>query len=284
MIRRPPRSTLDRSSAASDVYKRQIQNSEVEQEANTKLLSVLEKENPFIEVEREKFGMQDTEYNFNKINIKGLSDTSMKIQREIDRIKKMININIDEVSDIIEKQYETLLKRKEIVIKDKQTLEGTITQLDRKKKEALMLVWRRVDLDFSDIFKTLLPHARSRLQLINSADITEGIEFKISFNGIDKESLSELSGGQRTLIALSFIFALLRYKPAPLYILDEIDAALDILHTQNIGIMIREKFPQSQFLVVSLKDGMFSNANVLFKVAFVEGSSTVTRVALSESS
>jgi len=260
-----------------------MQNNEVEQEANIKLLNVLEKENPFIEIEKDKFGLQDTEYDFKKINIKELSDKSMKIQREIDRIKKMININIDEISDIIEKQYETLLKRKDIVIKDKQTLEGTINQLDKKKKEALMQVWKKVNSDFGDIFKTLLPHARARLQLINSTDITEGIEFKVSFNGIDKESLSELSGGQRTLIALSFIFALLKYKPAPLYILDEIDAALDISHTQNIGIMIKEKFPQSQFLVVSLKDGMFSNANVLFKVAFVDGSSTVTRVALNES-
>ncbi len=68
-----------------------------------------------------------------------------------------------------------------------------------------------------------------------------------------------------------------RFKPAPLYILDEVDSALDLNHTQNIGRMIRQHFPQSQFLVVSLKEGMFSNANVIFRTKFVDGVSTVTR-------
>lgn len=55
------------------------------------------------------------------------------------------------------------------------------------------------------------------------------------------------------------------------------DAALDLSHTQNIGRMIKAHFPQSQFIVVSLKEGMFSNANVLFRTSFVDGVSNVTR-------
>ena len=73
--------------------------------------------------------------------------------------------------------------------------------------------------------------------------------------------------------------ALLLFKPAPLYILDEVDAALDLSHTQNIGHMLRTHFNKSQFVVVSLKDGMFNNANVLFKTRFVDGLSTVRRYA-----
>ena len=78
----------------------------------------------------------------------------------------------------------------------------------------------------------------------------------------------------RSLVALSLILSLLLFKPAPVYILDEVDAALDLSHTQNIGQMLRS---HSQFIVVSLKDGMFNNANVLFKTKFVDGVSTVTR-------
>lgn len=81
----------------------------------------------------------------------------------------------------------------------------------------------------------------------------------------------------RSLVALSLILALLLFKPAPVYILDEVDAALDLSHTQNIGQMLRTHFSHSQFIVVSLKDGMFNNANVLFKTKFVDGVSTVTR-------
>lgn len=84
----------------------------------------------------------------------------------------------------------------------------------------------------------------------------------------------------RSLIALSLIMALLHFKPAPMYILDEIvsdlslrlessltfplrtkDAALDLSHTENIGRLFRTRFKGSQFIVVSLKDGLFSNAN-----------------------
>lgn len=75
----------------------------------------------------------------------------------------------------------------------------------------------------------------------------------------------------------SLCTAFLRFKPAPLYILDEVDSALDLNHTQNIGRMIRQHFPQSQFLVVSLKEGMFNNANVIFRTKFMDGVSQITR-------
>lgn len=79
----------------------------------------------------------------------------------------------------------------------------------------------------------------------------------------------------RSLIALSLILALLQYSPAPMYILDEVDAALDLSHTQNIGRLIKTRFRGSQFIVVSLKDGMFQNANRIFRTKFMEGTSVV---------
>jgi structural maintenance of chromosome 2 len=108
----------------------------------------------------------------------------------------------------------------------------------------------------------------------------EGLEVKVAFNNVWKESLTELSGGQRSLLALSLILALLLFKPAPMYILDEVDAALDLSHTQNIGMMLRQHFSKSQFIVVSLKEGMFNNANVIFKTRFVDGVSAVSRTVV----
>jgi structural maintenance of chromosome 2 len=75
--------------------------------------------------------------------------------------------------------------------------------------------------------------------------------------------------------------ALLQFKPAPMYILDEVDAALDISHTQNIGHLIKTRFKGSQFIVVSLKDGMFNNANRLFRTRFVDGTSIVQATSAS---
>ena len=71
--------------------------------------------------------------------------------------------------------------------------------------------------------------------------------------------------------------SLLQYKPAPMYILDEIDAALDLSHTQHIGQLFRTRFKGSQFIVVSLKEGLFTNANVLFRTRFRDGTSIVER-------
>lgn len=115
-------------------------------------------------------------------------------------------------------------------------------------------------------------------EVFTKEDLLNGLEVKVAFSkGQWKESLSELSGGQRSLLALSLILSFLLFKPAPMYILDEVDAALDLSHTQNIGLMLRKHFKQSQFIVVSLKEGMFNNANVIFRTKFVDGVSTVRR-------
>lgn len=153
-------------------------------------------------------------------------------------------------------------------------------QLDIEKNKDLQKTVKEVDRNLADIFSTLLPKASANLKEVYEDETLTGLHLKVSFNGVEKESLTELSGGQRSLLALSLILALLKYQPAPLYILDEIDSALDLSHTQNIGIMIKKYFQTSQFLIVSLKDGLFQNANVLYKVQFKENRSMVNRLAI----
>lgn len=131
--------------------------------------------------------------------------------------------------------------------------------------------------DFGSIFSTLLSGAEAKLEPPKNEAITDGLEVKVGFSGVWKESLGELSGGQKSLVALSLVLAMLLYKPAPLYILDEIDAALDLSHTENIGTMLKKHFKHSQFIIVSLKPGMFNNANVLFTTRFVDGMSAISR-------
>ena len=208
--------------------------------------------------------------------------------------------------DRMESEYKELMDKKRIVTNDKSKIESVISELDEKKRQALMKTWRKVNTDFASIFSMLLPGTTARLSPprdtsgdgdldeeelaernmpispdddVEATFLVNGLEVKVSFDAgaTYKESLSELSGGQRSLLALSLILSLLLFKPAPLYILDEVDAALDLSHTQNIGKMIKTHFPQSQFVVVSLKEGMFSNANVIFRTKFVDGISQVVR-------
>ena len=155
-----------------------------------------------------------------------------------------------------------------------------IQELEVKKAEALERTWVKVNRDFGSIFSTLLNGAFAKLEPPEGQTACDGLEVRVSFNGVWKDSLTELSGGQRSLLALSLILSLLLFKPAPMYILDEVDSALDLSHTENIGMMLRTHFSSSQFIVVSLKEGMFNNANVIFRTKFVDGLSTVTRTCL----
>merc|ERR1712000_178539 len=155
-------------------------------------------------------------------------------------------------------------------------IEDTIISLDDYKKKALQETWEKVNGDFGQIFSELLPGGSfAKLDPPEGKTISDGLEVKVCLGKVWKQSLTELSGGQRSLVALSLIMALLQFKPAPMYILDEVDAALDLSHTQNIGRLIKTRFKGSQFIVVSLKDGMFQNANRIFRTRFSEGTSHV---------
>jgi structural maintenance of chromosome 2 len=165
-------------------------------------------------------------------------------------------------------------------LKDKSKIEAVIEELDVKKMQALQTTWVKVNRDFGSIFSTLLPGTFAKLEPLEGCTVADGLEVRVAFNDVWKDSLTELSGGQRSLLALSLILALLLFKPAPMYILDEVDAALDLSHTQNIGLMLRTHFASSQFIVVSLKEGMFNNANVIFRTRFVDGISAVTRTVV----
>merc|ERR1719502_2465569 len=125
------------------------------------------------------------------------------------------------------------MNKKTIIEKDKKKIEDVIAELDQKKTEAVQKTWEKVNTDFGSIFSTLLPGTKAKLEPPEGQTVLDGLEVRVAFGGVWKQSLQELSGGQRSLLALSLVLAMLRFKPAPMYILDEVDAALDMSHTQN---------------------------------------------------
>uniref|UniRef100_A0A0N4UFC7 SMC_N domain-containing protein n=1 Tax=Dracunculus medinensis TaxID=318479 RepID=A0A0N4UFC7_DRAME len=227
--------------------------------------SHLEKKHKWISDEKRHFGRTGTAYDFTNYTIeKGKHELEERLSRK-QYLERTINC----------RQLEL---KKEKLESDKATLMQTIVQLDRKKEKEIFKAHEKVNRDFGNIFSTLLPGTTAKLEPPPGASSAlQGLEVKVAFSNKWKDSLGELSGGQRSLVALSLVLAMLKFKPAPIYILDEVDAALDLSHTQNIGAMIKTHFKESQFIIVSLKDGMFNHANVLFKTRFVDGTSTVIR-------
>lgn len=194
-------------------------------------------------------------------------------------LQRHINKRIEAVADDLEEQWKKLLFRRDTVTQDKENLKSILEEWQQKKEQTVMKTFEKVNKALDGIFSTLLPGTQAKLKPVNERSILEeGVELSVAFNGVWKNSLNELSGGQRSLLALSFILAMMKYKPAPIYILDEIDAALDLENTQRIGEMIRKHFRNSQFIIVSLKEQMTYNATVIFRVSNVDGKSKVERI------
>lgn len=245
-----------------------------------------EKQYEWIKHDKHLFGKPDAQYDFGKGDIHALQAHAAALQKVQEANKKKVNLKVMDMIESLEKREGALQKNLVIVTKDKAKIETTIENLDQHKRDALQKTWEKVNGDFGSIFNELLPGNFAKLQPsdLEGQDLTQGLEVKVRLGSVWKQSLTELSGGQRSLVALSLIMALLQFKPAPMYILDEVDAALDLSHTQNIGHLLRTRFKGSQFIVVSLKEGLFTNANVLFKVRFRDGTSVVERTAHRSSS
>ncbi|KAL8999938.1 MAG: hypothetical protein Q9169_001344 [Polycauliona sp. 2 TL-2023] len=253
----------------------QVEKSQKEQQVASQSLKHMESEHDWIVDEKESFGRANTPYDFNGQNITECKSSLRNLTERFQGMKKKINPKVMNMIDSVEKKEASLKNMMKTVIRDKRKIEETIVSLDEYKKEALRKTWTKVNGDFGQIFAELLPGSFAKLDPPEGKEISDGLEVKVSLGKIWKQSLNELSGGQRSLIALSLIMALLQFKPAPMYILDEVDAALDLSHTQNIGRLIKTRFKGSQFIVVSLKDGMFQNANRIFRTRFSEGTSVV---------
>ncbi|KAH0979213.1 hypothetical protein GBA52_006390 [Prunus armeniaca] len=255
----------------------EVKRMEMEQkDCSTKVDKLMEK-HAWIASEKQLFGKTGTDYDFGLRDPRNAREELEKLQAQQSGLEKRVNKKVMAMFEKAEDEYNDLMSKKNIIENDKSKIKKVIEELDEKKKETLKVTWVKVNNDFGSIFSTLLPGTMGKLEPPEGCSFLDGLEVRVAFGGVWKQSLSELSGGQRSLLALSLILALLLFKPAPLYILDEVDAALDLSHTQNIGRMIKTHFPHSQFIVVSLKEGMFNNANVLFRTKFVDGVSTVQR-------
>ncbi|KAI3384431.1 hypothetical protein SNEBB_007397 [Seison nebaliae] len=180
----------------------------------------------------------------------------------LEMLEKNVDVS-DEGNGNNEGNMEDITEKIDMVDSDYRRTKLLLNKLNRKKLK-----------EMKDALNTINVHLKPE----DENDYKLGVKLVLSLNNHRMESLSELSGGQRSLVALSLILAIQRFTPAPIYILDEIDAALDLSHTANIGQMIRTNFPGAQFIIVSLKEQMFKNAEVCFQTSFRDGHSQVRRV------
>jgi structural maintenance of chromosome 2 len=201
------------------------------------------------------------------------------LKEEKERLSKRVKFDIESTHAKLMGEFDKLNEKRKLLEADKKIITVAINRLDNMRSRTIDNCFKTVNKNFGKVFSTFLPGSDARLQLLkNNMEIDQGILIEFAFNGVWKSNLSELSGGQRSLLALSYMLAMLLYKPAPFYILDEIDAALDLSHTENLGVIFSKHFAQSQFVLITLKEELYKHANTLFKVYLKHGHSEIERL------
>jgi chromosome segregation protein len=153
------------------------------------------------------------------------------------------------------------------LVGEKESITRAIEEIDRCKTEVFMHTFEKVSENFSQIFSELSPGGRARLVLENPEHPLEG-GLEIEANPAGKIArISAMSGGEKALTALAFIFALQRMKPTAIYVLDEIDAHLDDENLRRVAQMLKRLAGNSQIIVVTLHEGMMAVADRLFGVS-----------------
>ncbi|KAI9886590.1 MAG: hypothetical protein M1823_001632 [Watsoniomyces obsoletus] len=139
--------------------------------------------------------------------------------------------------------------------------------LRRKRLEGFMEGFGIISLRLKEMYQMITMGGNAELELVDSLDpFSEGILFSVMPPKKSWKNISNLSGGEKTLSSLALVFALHHYKPTPLYVMDEIDAALDFRNVSIVASYIKERTKNAQFIVISLRNNMFELASRLVGV------------------
>jgi len=207
-----------------------------------------------------------------------------EILKEIAQFEKLIadigavNMRALDIYDKIDKEYKTFIDKKDRILKEKESVLVMINEIDTKKKELFMKTYEILDYNFKVIFSTLSSKGEASLELEDPNDpFNGGMLLKVRITGTKFLDIKSLSGGEKTMAAIAFIFAVQEYDPAPFYILDEVDAALDKRNSEQLALLIKNYSKKAQYIIISHNDGVISESDILYGVSMNEyGISKVT--------
>ncbi|PIZ51777.1 chromosome segregation protein SMC [Candidatus Woesearchaeota archaeon CG_4_10_14_0_2_um_filter_33_13] len=214
--------------------------------------------------------------------------TVQELQHEINKFEVMlsqmsaVNMKALEIYEEIEREYTKLVEKKDSLDQEKTDVLTLMNEIETKKKDHFMKTFDQANDNFQRIFSNLFKKGNAYLELDNKENLFEGgLSIKVKLTGNRYMDIKSLSGGEKTLTALSFIFAIQEYQPATFYILDEIDAALDKHNSETLSKLIRDYSDKAQYIVISHNDALMSEADTLFGVSMNEhGISKVTSLRI----
>ena len=165
----------------------------------------------------------------------------------------LVNMKAVEEYDRFKGEFDELKNKYDSIRNERDSIVDMIEKIEGKKKEVFYECLRNIDKNFREIFKDLA-NGESSLSLEDQLNIQSGLLIKANPGGKHLLNIDSMSGGEKTLTALAFLFAIQRYKPTPFYVLDEIDAALDKVNTKKVADLIKKMSKKDQFLVITHND------------------------------
>jgi len=188
-----------------------------------------------------------------------------------------INMKALEIYEAVEQEFKNLMEKKEKLSTEKLDVLTMMTEIEGKKKELFLHTFAIVEQNFRRIFKELAPKGEAWLILENEeSPLDAGVEIQARMSEKRPLPIRSLSGGEKTLTALAFIFAIQEHEPASFYILDEVDAALDKHNSEKFAKLVRKYSDRAQYVIVSHNDYVLGEADWLFGISMdKEGESTV---------
>ena len=199
----------------------------------------------------------------------GYSENLLRRFREaILRERNMLEFSEGAIGEYREmyREYKMFSERRNKLEEERRSILRMVEEIEERKREKFMEAFERVNRAFGDFFSTITG-GYANLELENMEDPFQGgIIMKAAFSGKPMLAVSGLSGGEKSLVAICFIFALQELKPSSIYVMDEADAHLDSKNVERFANFLKERAKRSQIIAVTLKDVVASKADKLYGV------------------
>ncbi|RYL95368.1 chromosome segregation protein SMC [Sporolactobacillus sp. THM7-4] len=228
-----------------------------------------------IETAREKYPLNlDVEEARKKVKL---------VKRAIDELGT-VNIGAIEEFEHVSERVRFLSEQRDDLLKARTTLENVMTEMDHEVEQRFSKTFRKIREQFQIVFEELFGGGRADLKLIDPDNLlTSGVDILAEPSGKKLQRLSLLSGGERALTAIALLFAILKVRPVPFCVLDEVEAALDDANVDRYAGFLKKFSSETQFLVVTHRHGTMEHADVLYGVTMQEsGVSKLVSVRLEE--
>jgi len=209
-----------------------------------------------------------------------LSDEEMsqtKMQQLTSELKRKINalgnINLDSIEEYAQtkEKLDFLKSQTDDLVRAKESLESIITGLTRRMKEIFTEQFDLINKNFSQTFTELFGGGRAWMELEDKSDVLNcGIEIHVQPPGKNVKSITLLSGGEQAFTAIAVLFAMLKIRPTPFCVFDEVEAALDEVNVARFGRYISDFKDKTQFVVITHRRGTMEFADMLYGVTMQE--------------